>query len=213
MKTISWVAIFISLISLSLTLHVCFSQKTYETDYIGSVISVLGILVTVLIGWNIYTVIDFKNQVNDITNNANDAVANANCAAANANKAEMMAHKCLAETYSAISNAYSGMYDGVNLSKNETGARMVFFRLNCAYEFYLIGDTEQATNCIGSIEADKNILSNIILSDDYYNVIIGLLEDMEKLFNKERHVLSWIKDIEHVPKEEYMTKYFSTKPN
>lgn len=61
MKTISWIAVIISIISLTLTLYVCFVQRIYDVNYIGIIISALGVLTTLLIGYNIYVVIDAKN--------------------------------------------------------------------------------------------------------------------------------------------------------
>lgn len=39
------------------------SSKEIQFDYIGAIIGVLSILVTILLGWNIYTVIDFKSKI------------------------------------------------------------------------------------------------------------------------------------------------------
>lgn len=61
MKTISWIAVFISIVSLAFTLHVCFAQRVYDLNYIGLIVGALGTLVTLLIGYNIYVVIDAKN--------------------------------------------------------------------------------------------------------------------------------------------------------
>lgn len=43
---------------------ICVSLPTTEIsfDYLGCLIGILGVLVTVLIGWNIYAVIDFRQE-------------------------------------------------------------------------------------------------------------------------------------------------------
>ena len=45
-------------------LAICFSLPRTELsfDYLGLIIGILGVLVTVLIGWNIYAVIDFRQE-------------------------------------------------------------------------------------------------------------------------------------------------------
>ena len=37
-------------------------------DYLGLIVGVLSLLVTILIGWNIYTLIDFDSKINKIVN-------------------------------------------------------------------------------------------------------------------------------------------------
>lgn len=66
MKIVSWFALVVSIVSLAFTMNVCFAQRMYDTNYIGIVISALGVIVTLLIGCNIYTIIDakgFKKEV------------------------------------------------------------------------------------------------------------------------------------------------------
>ena len=45
-------------------LAICFSLPRTELsfDYLGFITGILGVLVTVLIGWNIYAVIDFRQE-------------------------------------------------------------------------------------------------------------------------------------------------------
>lgn len=67
-----WVK-FIAAILLLLTLFVCmhclcctYPHKLTETpdfDYMGVICTFFGVLVTLLVGWNIYNVVDFKNKI------------------------------------------------------------------------------------------------------------------------------------------------------
>ena len=45
-------------------LAICFSLPRIELsfDYLGLITGILGVLVTVLIGWNIYALIDFRQE-------------------------------------------------------------------------------------------------------------------------------------------------------
>ena len=51
-------------------LAICFYLPRTELsfDYLGFITGILGVLVTVLIGWNIYAVIDFRQENNDLYN-------------------------------------------------------------------------------------------------------------------------------------------------
>lgn len=51
-------------------LAICFSLPRIELsfDYLGLITGILGVLVTVLIGWNIYAVIDFRQERQDLYN-------------------------------------------------------------------------------------------------------------------------------------------------
>lgn len=55
----------LSILSIILSiLVICFSLPRTELsfDYLGLITGILGVLVTVLIGWNIYAVIDFRQE-------------------------------------------------------------------------------------------------------------------------------------------------------
>ncbi|WP_276789520.1 hypothetical protein [Paraprevotella xylaniphila] len=51
----------------------CWSPRIIEEndlgfDYLGLIVGVLSLLVTILIGWNIYTLIDFESKINKTVN-------------------------------------------------------------------------------------------------------------------------------------------------
>ncbi len=47
--------------------------RIYGIDYIGVIIGILSLLVTILIGWNIYTVVDFNRKVNSMGHRVHEA--------------------------------------------------------------------------------------------------------------------------------------------
>lgn len=55
---LSSIAIVISIITMCLTMP----RREMSIDYLGLITGILGILVTVLIGWNIYMIIDFRQE-------------------------------------------------------------------------------------------------------------------------------------------------------
>lgn len=55
---LSSIAIVLSIITICLTMP----RREMPIDYLGLITGILGILVTVLIGWNIYMIIDFRQE-------------------------------------------------------------------------------------------------------------------------------------------------------
>lgn len=55
---LSSIAIVISIITMCLTMP----RREMSIDYLGLITGILGVLVTVLIGWNIYMIIDFRQE-------------------------------------------------------------------------------------------------------------------------------------------------------
>lgn len=52
------------------TVATCHSfPRIYGIDYIGVIVGILSLLVTILIGWNIYTVIDFNKKKEELSKN------------------------------------------------------------------------------------------------------------------------------------------------
>lgn len=64
--TISMVAIIISMIALAIVAPSDLSDGSLDFDYIGAIIGVLSILVTILIGYQIYTVINVKESLKEV---------------------------------------------------------------------------------------------------------------------------------------------------
>lgn len=64
MKTNEYISLITSLIAVICSLialfHVC--PRVLGLDYLGIIVGILSFLITLLLGWNIYTVIDFKNK-------------------------------------------------------------------------------------------------------------------------------------------------------
>ena len=63
---ISIIAILFSIISLCPSIPRALNDDNLQFDYLGLIIGVLSLLITVLIGWNIFQMIDFKEKTNQI---------------------------------------------------------------------------------------------------------------------------------------------------
>lgn len=66
-----------AIIAISLTFSIislCNSlPRNNEIDYIGVIVGILSLLVTILIGWNIYTVVDFNRKNNSMRRKVQEA--------------------------------------------------------------------------------------------------------------------------------------------
>lgn len=64
--TISVVAIIISILAMALVKPTDLSNDGLDFDYMGAIIGVLSFLVTLLIGYQIYTVINVKEELKEV---------------------------------------------------------------------------------------------------------------------------------------------------
>lgn len=55
---LSLIAVVLSIVAICVSLP----RTDISFDYLGLVTGILGVLVTVLVGWNIYMIIDFKQE-------------------------------------------------------------------------------------------------------------------------------------------------------
>lgn len=62
-NSFSIISLAVSVISLLVSSYIICNENRFNADWYAIVIGILSLLVTVLIGWNIYTVIDFKKEI------------------------------------------------------------------------------------------------------------------------------------------------------
>ncbi|SBW06399.1 exported hypothetical protein [uncultured Dysgonomonas sp.] len=62
-NSFSIIALGLSGVSLLVSVYIVCSENRFNADWYAIVVGILALLVTVLIGWNIYTVIDFDRRV------------------------------------------------------------------------------------------------------------------------------------------------------
>lgn len=64
--TISIVAIIISMVTLAIVIPTDLLDGALDFDYIGAIVGILSLLVTILIGYQIYTVINVKEELKEV---------------------------------------------------------------------------------------------------------------------------------------------------
>lgn len=67
MKKLSIITICISIASLLLSFYLIFSENRFDADWGQIITGIMSFLVTILIAWQIWTVIDFERKVKDHT--------------------------------------------------------------------------------------------------------------------------------------------------
>lgn len=69
-NSFSIISLAISVISLLVSVYIVCSENRFDADWYAIVIGVLSLLVTMLIGWNIYQAIDFERRIDQKTKSA-----------------------------------------------------------------------------------------------------------------------------------------------
>lgn len=174
--------------------------KDAQSD--SHVVEILSLLVTLLIGWNIYTVIDFKNSITRATSEMN--------------RSYLESYKCLAEIYNATSNIYSTLKDNIHISDNEKVVRMLFFRMHSLFYFCKIHDIENANDIFYVLNNDMNNLSGkVILSNAYKDAFYEIFSQLKNILTKEQYksIKEFLTTVETVNDDVYKNQYFTKKLN
>lgn len=65
--TISWIALALSTMAIIVSLVVAFPRQDLGFDYLGFIVGILALLVTVLIGWDIYKAVSIEKTIAEKT--------------------------------------------------------------------------------------------------------------------------------------------------
>lgn len=151
----NYLACFLSLIAICCAYIRC---KPIEMDWVSVLVGILSLLVTVLLGWQIYSVIDIKKTVSEIKSHTNKAY-----------------EETMARAYTSIMNQTSHIVEG---RENDDCYNAIANGLFACKHFYL---AQNYYNCKGLISIiskfDKNKcrLSQKNIQDLYQ--IIGQLKE------------------------------------
>lgn len=74
-RIMSWIAILVSLATLIIVLSERYPRANLSFDYMGLIVGIFAILITILIGWQIASMLNIKNEIKDIQNRVNIALA------------------------------------------------------------------------------------------------------------------------------------------
>lgn len=198
----SLAALVVSIFCVCPTLPRVLSTEELNFDYLGLITGILSVLITLLIGWNIYTVFDFKSSITQ--------------ASSNMNMSNFESYKCLAEVYNATSNIYSTLIDNIDISNNEKVVRMLFFRMHSLLYFCRIHDIENMEVILNGLNEDvKKARDNVILSYDNKDAFYDILSQLKTILTNKQceQIKDFVKTAKTVSNDEYKNKYFSTKPN
>ena len=141
---LSIIAMVVSITALCNTL-----PRMLGLDYLGVVVGILSLLITLLLGWNIYTLIDFKEKANELESIKKDFRQ-----IFEINKATYIKHVAeIEESIATIHAIELGLYKDTN-AETELISNLIFSALHHAS----IGDKNKANVLIHeAIEATKHV--------------------------------------------------------
>ena len=129
---LSIVALIIAVVALCRT---CPRTVSLSFDYLGVIVGVLSVLVTVVIGWNIYSILDIKRLRSEISNEIKNL----------GEEFYAKAYAGLVQTHLSFANSYS-----VDLSENDPSKgknlRVCLFLFHYLYAILYYCETKQYRN-------------------------------------------------------------------
>ena len=155
-RSLSWVAIAISVIAII----VSFSNAN-EKISMGDTLTVLSILVTLLLGWNIYQVIDIKLQIQSIRDRTNN-----------------VQEETMARAYTSIMNQTSYIVEG--RKDDDACYNAIANGLFACKHFHLAGKRRERDNLLSMIANYK--IENCTLNHQQLNdlrMILGQLKSFD----------------------------------
>ena len=161
-----------SIVSIALSVFSICSNDDSEYKNVGFLTTALTVLVTVLIGWNIYTLFDFKNEVaciKDLKKNINNSINDG-----------------LAEAYSCMSIFYEHYAFDDNINKNVGISGYLYFCLLTIVTSSHCGNYHNCNLVINEILArEKDIAKSYIDVKTYSNLcqILKYMSNRDKMIN------------------------------
>lgn len=146
-------------------------------DYIGVIVGILSLLVTLLIGWNIYSTIDIKEQIQSIKNNTNRTQ-----------------EETMARAYISIMNQTSYKVEG--REDNDDCYNAIANGLFACKHFHLAGkikDRDELISMIAGFKKEKCTLS--LKQRNNIRIIIGQLKSVDMDVSK---INEWLDNYESV---------------
>lgn len=176
MKKEGYISLTFSIAALGFSAYAAFvCDKRIETDWMGVLVGILSLLVTVLIGWNIYNLIDFKNKEKEIDR----SIQKLNSTLQKINK-----HNITSK--SDISTYIASMYYYLIADKMKIYFAQEYIQHSLAAAYYssVAGEMKRCNDIIDSILAIKRIVTETIVPEggktEMYK-FLGLLQNTEQI--------------------------------
>lgn len=166
MKNLSYISIFVSLLALSVSIgclcHIL--PRELGIDYLGWIVGVLALLTTILLGWNIYSIIDIKETQRRYSDIINDV--------------DIASHKVL----TLQENVNWMIYHQLLLGKDPIGLeyRLIYHSVACLYHASCINDWGYCSAITKGICENLANPDNIKLKSKNKAEIISLLHKVRE---------------------------------
>lgn len=164
-KKENW-ALALSILALLISVVCCFIKiEPISYDYMGILVGVLSLLVTALIGWQIYSLIDIRNLRKEISNERT--------------KAYIESERNITATFMAISDYYYSILIGKQQPEDEKVYKYIFNRVSSILHASRINDFETC-RVIVKVLFETIRPENIEMSEKNKQYLFDLLSDVNE---------------------------------
>ncbi len=178
-NAISWTAIIIAVIALCASLFSIEKISAQGTDLIGWLIGILAIMVTTLIGWQIFALMDIRKMQKEVAQNKDAAFYESS--------------RNMAVTTMAISDYFYSTFVGKDQSEKERIYMYIYYRVSSILHASRINDFE---TCRVVIKVLKETIrpENILLNESNKKHLFDLLSNVEnaRLIEDFSALLAWV---------------------
>lgn len=165
MKKENW-ALGLSIVAMLLSGYAAFvCDKRVEADWMGILVGILALLVTVMLGWNIYSLIDIRNLRKEISNERT--------------KAYIESERNVATMFMAISDYYYSILAGKQQPESEKIYKYIFNRVSSILHASRINDFETC-RVIVKVLFETIHPENIEMSEKNKQYLFDLLSDVNE---------------------------------
>lgn len=185
-KASFYIALFVVLFTISISvISLCNMYPrnvNLNIDYLGVIVGVLGILFCVLIGWNIFSVVNINNMAEDIVREREIIQSE------RANLTNEI-RTTLTEEYSLMATSYE---NEIKKGKIEYAGHFIFFAVLLLLQLDKSNDVEQMNNICDKILNYQNSYNSITLSAETKNMIcrnISLISSNAEKLKKVRDLV------------------------
>lgn len=160
---ISAIALLVALGTLIIVIAIRFPRTDLGFDYMGLIVGILAILTTVLIGWQIYSVINIRENVKAISKIRADF--------------SLESERNLTQTYLSLSDFFYSRCIGPDQPMSQIEYNYIYYRISAILHASKSGDFETCKSIV-KLLLETIRKEYIVLSADSKKDLISLLSDV-----------------------------------
>lgn len=133
-RVMSWIALLVSLSSLIIVLAERYPRTGLGFDYLGLIVGILSILVTILIGWQIYSVINIRETAKAISKTRAEF--------------SLESERNLTQTYLSLSDFFYSRCIGPDQPMSQIEYNYIYYRISAILHASRTGDYETCQSIV-----------------------------------------------------------------